>query len=100
MHLRVVLPGYREPHQVHELYQVFGRFDQFCAGVKCGFAVEADTRVHASVYPQIPGACGVRLVVSREEVSTNCRNLQLRPSAPIRSPTKVIGLLLCIQAQV
>ena len=47
MHLRVVLPGYREPNQVHELYQVFGRFDQFCAGVKCGFAVEADTRVHA-----------------------------------------------------
>ena len=45
MHLRVVLPGYREPHQVHELYQVFGRFDQFCAGVKCGFAVEADTCV-------------------------------------------------------
>ena len=45
MHLRVVLPGYREPNQVHELFQVFGRFDQFCAGVKCGFAVEADTCV-------------------------------------------------------
>ena len=45
MHLRVVLPGYREPNQVHELYQVFGRFDQFRAGVKCGFAVEADTCV-------------------------------------------------------
>ena len=52
-----------------------------------------------SPYSQ-PNAGVSMSVVSREEVSTNCRNLQLRPSAPIRSPTKVIGLLLCIQAQV
>jgi len=45
MHLRVVLPGYREPHQVHELYQVFGRFDQFQVRGASIFAVEADTCV-------------------------------------------------------
>ena len=56
-------------------------------------------RTVPSPYSQ-PNAGVSMSVVSREEVSTNCRNLQLRPSAPIRSPTKVIGLLLCIQAQV